>query len=264
MERIDFLTNYYLTHNEDSRLRSRHGEVEFLTTTYYVEKYLKEGDKIIEIGAGSGRYSHYFAEKGYSVDAIELMDCNIEAFKANTKPFENVTISKGDATELKDVESEKYDITLLLGPMYHLYTEKEQLAALSEALRVTKKGGIIFAAYCNNDSTVYSFGFLNGGFANPSEEQLKLIDFDTFKLSSTPKEVFALHRREDIDALMSNFSIERLHYVASDMFTRFIKDAVDKMDDKTFELYMKYHLYICERGDMVGITSHMLDIFRKI
>lgn len=39
--------------------------------------------------------------------------------------------------------------------------------------------------------------------------------------------------------------------------------AVDEMDDKTFELYMKYHLCICERPDMVGATSHMLDVFRK-
>ena len=47
------------------------------------------------------------------------------------------------------------------------------------------------------------------------------------------------------------------------MLTRFIGSAVDEMDEKTFEMYMKYHLCICERKDMAGATAHMLDVFRK-
>lgn len=41
MERMEALTNYYTTHNEDAQLTSKHGMVEFLTTIHYVEKYLK-------------------------------------------------------------------------------------------------------------------------------------------------------------------------------------------------------------------------------
>ena len=63
--------------------------------------------------------------------------------------------------------------------------------------------------------------------------------------------------------LMSEFNVKRLHYVATDMLTRYIADAVDAMDDSTFEEYMRYHLCICERPDMIGATNHMLDIFRK-
>ena len=261
MERIEALTSYYTTYNEDARLTSKHGMVEFLTTIHYVEKYLKPGMRILEIGAGTGRYSHYFAQKGYEVDAVELMECNIEVFKANTKDGEPITVQQGDAVDLQNIPSEGYDITLLLGPMYHLYTEEDQLAAISEAIRVTKKGGTVFAAYCNNDMTVYQFCFMRGGINN--ERYRNLIDPDTFALSSTPEEIFALYRKEDVDTLMSEFNVTRLHYVGSDMLTRFLASAVDEMDEKTFEMYMRYHLCICERPDMIGATSHMLDIFRK-
>ena len=64
MNTFESLTNYYATHDENSRLESRHGQVEFLTTVHYVEKYLFSGARIIEIGAATGRYSHYFARKG--------------------------------------------------------------------------------------------------------------------------------------------------------------------------------------------------------
>lgn len=261
MERMEALKNYYTTHDEDARLTPKRGMVEFLTTTHYVEKYLKPGMRILEIGAGTGRYSHYFAQNGYDVDAVELMECNIEVFKSNTKAGENITVRQGDAVNLEDIASDQYDITLLLGPMYHLYTDEDKIAAISEAIRVTGKGGIVFAAYCNNDMTVYHFGFLRGGF-NTGEYDA-LINFETFKLSSTPKEVFALYRKEDIDELMSRFKTRRLHYVGTDMLTRFIGSTVDEMDEKMFDMYMKYHLCICERGDMVGLTSHMLDIFMK-
>lgn len=261
MERIKALKGYYESHNEDARLTYKKGMVEFLTTVNYVEKYLKEGMQILEIGAGTGRYSHYFAKDGYKVDAIELMECNIEVFKANTTPNENITITQGDAINLSSIPNDTYDITLLLGPMYHLYTEKDQLAALSEAIRVTKKGGIIFAAYCNNDMTVYHFGFLKGNFKSGLYDDL--VDYETFKLSSNPREVFSLFRKEDVDKLMSKFNVKRLHYIGTDMLTRFIAGAVDEMDDETFAKYVKYNLCICERPDMVGASSHMLDIFRK-
>lgn len=261
MERMETLTNYYTTHNEDARLTPKRGMVEFLTTIHYVEKYLKPGMRILEIGAGTGQYSHYFARNGYTVDAVELMDCNIDVFKANTQDGENITIQQGDAVNLKSIDSDRYDITLLLGPMYHLYTDEDKLAAMSEAIRVTRKGGIVFAAYYNNDSTVYHFGFLRGGFN--TGEYNDLIDFETFRLTSTPQTVFALYRQEDVNVLMSHFKTERLHYVGTDMLTRFIAGAVDEMDDETFGMYMKYHLCVCERKDMVGATTHMLDIFRK-
>lgn len=261
MERMEALTNYYTTHNEDARLTPKRGMVEFLTTIHYVEKYLKPGMRILEIGAGTGRYSHYFAQNGYDVDAVELMECNIEVFKSNTKDGENVTVQQGDAVNLQNIASDQYDITLLLGPMYHLYTDEDKLAAMSEAIRVTKKGGFVFAAYCNSDMTVYQFCFVRGGINN--EQFSDLIDPDTFALSSTPREIFALCRKEDIDGLMRTFDVKRLHYIGTDMLTHFIGNTVDEMDEDTFSKYMKYHLYICERADMVGTTNHILDIFRK-
>lgn len=261
MNTFESLTNYYNAKDEDVRLGSRHGRVEFLTTVHYVEKYLCPGARILEIGAATGRYSHYFAQKGYHVDAIELIQHNIDVFNANTMPGENVTVTQGNALDLSHITDNSYDITLLLGPMYHLYTEEEQLKALSEAIRVTQKGGIVFAAYCNTDMTMYQYCFMREMVKY--ELDRGMIDPDTFKLFSTPAEVFQMHRKSEIDALMKNFNTKRLHYVGTDMLTRLITETVDNMNDEIFGIYMKYHLTVCEREDMVGVTNHMLDIFKK-
>ncbi|MBQ8524737.1 MAG: class I SAM-dependent methyltransferase [Clostridia bacterium] len=258
MNTRDFLNNYYTAKNEDERLLSRHGSVEFITTVHYIEKYLKDGMNILELGAGSGRYSHYFARKGYKVDAVELIERNIELFRENTVACENVRVTKGDARDLSSFPSESYDITLILGPMYHLYTDEDKLAVLSEALRVTKQGGIVFCAYCMNEACVVQFCFMGGHI----KEYLHKLTGD-FKCISEPSDIFEMYRREDIDRLMSNFNVERLHFVGTDMATGYIKDKVNAMDDETFDLYLRYHLTVCERCDLVGASNHTLDIFRK-
>lgn len=261
MEVLNVLSEYYGSYDEDNRLRSQHGSVEFLTTMRFVEKYLRPGMRILEIGAATGRYSHTLARQGYQVDAVELVQHNIDIFNANTLPGENVRICQGNAKNLHMLTDNTYDITLLLGPMYHLFTETEQKQALSEAIRVTKKGGMIFAAYCGNEATMVQYCFGRGMIKE--QHYRDLVDPVTFKASSDPAELFQLYRKEDIDALMEGFSVTRLHYVGTDMATNYMRQAVDEMDAELFNLYLQYHFAICERGDLVGASHHILDIFRK-
>lgn len=58
MNHMDCLTNYYEGYDEEGRLVSKHGMVEYITTMKYIEKYLEPGMRIMEIGAATGRYSH--------------------------------------------------------------------------------------------------------------------------------------------------------------------------------------------------------------
>lgn len=261
METKEILEQFYGNYDEDNRLRSKHGMVEFLTTMRYIEKYLRPGMRVLEIGAGTGRYSHALARQGYEVDAVELVQSNIDVFISNTQPDEKITVRQGDARDLSAFADETYDTTLLLGPMYHLFTREDQLAALREAIRVTKKGGVIYAAYCGNEATMVQFCFQRGMIL--TEHYRKLIDPVTFKASACPEELFALYRREDIDGLMDHLPVKRLHYVGSDSATNYMRETVDTMDDTLYELYLQYHFAVCEREDLVGASHHILDVFQK-
>lgn len=262
MEALSCLKNYYENYDEDSRLRSKHGLVEFLTTMRYIERHLTENSRIIEIGAGTGRYSHALAQKGYRVDAVELIEHNIEIFKSKTEAGENISVVQGNALDLSDFADNTYDITLLLGPMYHLFTEEEQRKALAEAVRVTKPGGTIFAAYCGNDAVIIQYCF--GKSMINIEPYTSLIDPETFKADSTPSELFVLYRREDIEALTRGLPIKRLNFVGTDMAAEYMRDMIDGMDEETFQKFLNYQFYICERQDMVGVSNHFLDILKKI
>ena len=263
MKTNQYLIDFYNSYDEDGRLEEKHGSVEFLTTMRYIEKYIRTGDRVLEIGAATGRYSHTLARMGYEVDAVELVEHNIEVFRKNTLPEEKITVTQGNALDLSAFPDNRYDITLLLGPLYHLYNDEDKRQALSEAIRVTKQGGIIFAAYVISDGSLIDEGFNLGNFSVAEYIKDGLIDPVTFAATSEPKDLFELVRKEDIDSLMSVFPVTRLHYVATDGCARLLRSKVSQMDNDTFDLFLKYHFATCEREDLAGITSHSLDIFRK-
>lgn len=263
MKSNQYLIDFYKAYDEDNRLTSKHGSVEFLTTIRYVEKYLKPGNRILEIGAGTGRYSHALARRGYAVDAVELVEHNIEIFQKNTLPNEQITISQGNALNLSAFPDNQYDITLLLGPLYHLYTVEDKRQAIREAIRVTRQHGVIFAAYVISDGCLLDEGFNRKNINVAEYVRTGLLDAETFAAKSGPEDLFELVRKEDVDEIMSVFPVKRLHYAASDGCALLLREAIDAMDEETFHLYLNYHFAICERVDLTGITSHALDIFQK-
>lgn len=261
MDEFKYLTDYYNNYDEDGRLLRKFGQVEFLTTMKYIEKYIEKGMRILEVGAGTGRYTITLAEKGYKVDAIELIQHNIDILKGKITEKHKINVKQGNAVDLTCYPDETFDITLVLGPLYHLFIEEEKKKAISEAIRVTKKGGAVFISYCINEATIFGWGFKNGNISSALESGI--VNRDTFKCKSNPSLLFELHRKEDIERLMSDFDIQPLHYVATDLVTNYMREIIDAMDENMFNTYLKYHFTICERSDLVGATHHSLDIFRK-
>ena len=260
MNRQEILNNFYNEDcAEDTRLESQHGQVEFLTTIKYIEEYLKPETKILEIGAGTGRYSLYYANKGYDVTSIEYVRHNLDILKSKIKDNMNIVAEQGDAVDLSRFENNTFDVTLVLGPLYHLYEDKDINKAIEEAIRVTKKDGIIAIAYLTSDSIMIDWSLMGDHLINGYPN-----DFDdNFKMTRYPQGVFAAFYISEFKNIMSKFNVELLHNVATDGFTRHVKDKIDSLSKEEFEVWMRYHLSTCEREELQGYSNHMLYICKK-
>ena len=126
------LEQYYNKFCEEKRLGRRHGQVEYFITMKYIRQYLENMHQpcIIDIGAGTGRYSVQLAEEGYDVTAVELVKYNLGILKSKGS---SVKAYHGNALKLSRFQDESFDLALLFGPMYHLYTMEDKVAALKEA-----------------------------------------------------------------------------------------------------------------------------------
>lgn len=117
----DIIINNYNEYDEDARLvRDRGHNVEYLTTMRYIQKFLKPGANILEIGAATGRYSIALAEMEYDVTAVDLTPKNVEIMKAKSRNLKNFECMVADALDLSKFADETFDMVLNLGPMYCL------------------------------------------------------------------------------------------------------------------------------------------------
>lgn len=247
---------------EDERLtKDKMHKVEFITTTNYIEKYLKPGDRILEIGAGTGAYSLYYANKGYKVDAIELSKSNVEVFKSKITKDLDVNVIQGNAVDLSVYKDNTFDITLCLGPLYHLFKEEETTSAIKEAIRVTKPGGKIYLAFILFDLTMLTWGFKEKNVYENYGENKQISE--NFKPNNAEELIFNMRYFEDIKKLIKSFNIKTINYVATDGIGRVIKDEINQMSEEEYNLYIKYHLSICEREDLIGYSGHILAILEK-
>lgn len=256
------LEEYYNKFNEEKRLNSRHGQVEFITSMKYIHKYINtqipaNEFKILDIGAGTGRYSVALAEEGYDVTAVELVKYNLGILKSKNS---SVKALQGNALNLKKITSDQFDLTLLFGPMYHLFGFDDKRKALEEAKRVTKPGGIILVAYCMNEYSVLTYAFKERHILECVKENRFTEDFHTL---SQKENLYDYVRLEDINLLNKATDLTRLQIISPDGPANYIRPFLNQLTKEEFDYFIQYHLSTCERADLIGAGAHTLDILKK-
>lgn len=256
---------YYNKFNEEKRLDSRHGKVEFVTSMKYIHKYLEKLEekksrceiKILDVGAATGRYSIPLAEEGYDVTAVELVKHNLSRLKAKGSP---VKAYQGNAMNLKRFKENTFDMVLVFGPLYHLHEKEEKEKALAEAKRVVKPDGVILAAYIMNEYSVITYAFKERHIKEGIAEGM----LDTsFHCTKKANKLYSFVRTEDIEALNQAVGLSRVQIIAADGAANYIRPYLNVLDEEEFLYFMEYHLSTCERADLLGASGHLVDILKK-
>ena len=256
----DNLIKYYNKFNEDKRLKTRHGKVEFITSIKYIDKYLKKfkNPKIIDIGAGTGAYSIYLEEKGYDITAVELIKHNLKVIEQKNK---NIKLFQGNAINLSKFKSDYYDLVILFGPMYHLITKEDKIKALEEAKRITKKNGIIFIQYCMNDYAVITHGFID----NKISESINKNKIDkNYHIISDKKDLYSYVTFKEINELKKISGLKRIKIFNPDGPSNYIRSSLNKLSEEEFNKFIEYNLTICEKKELLGASYHIVDVLKKI
>ena len=255
-DEIEQIQKTYELFDEDSRLNhSKAARVEFLTTTRYIECYLAPGSSILDVGAGAGEYSLYFARKGYKVQALELAENNIKAFRKKIRPEDEIDLVQGNAMDLSRYTDESFDAVLLFGPLYHLHKREDRLRCIAEAKRVCKPDGKLFFAFISHDMI-----FLTELSYRPDYFSTGDYNKETFRLDDFP---FVFHTVDECRGLLRESGVRLLHEVAADGVSELMADKINAMDDEGYAQYLRYHAYICEKPELLGMTNHLLFVGEK-
>jgi SAM-dependent methyltransferase len=225
----------------------------------YIHRFAGKDSKILEIGAGTGRYSIALAKEGFDVTSVELVENNLNILKKNSEGLKNIHAYQGDALDLSRFSDETFDVTLVFGPMYHLYESGDVNKAIDEALRVTKKNGIILFAFISVFA-IMSANYLYGNWAAGEEENFT----KDYKIRHFEEQLFTGYDITEFEALFKDKPVEHITTAGVDWILEAIQKREDfSFSDEDFEKFKRWYLAFAENREMLGATNHLLYICRR-
>ena len=244
------------------------GRPEFLLTCRMLDRYIKHGDKVLDIGGGPGRYTFHLAEKGCDMTLFDLSPGNIKF--AEEKSVElNLPIKTvcGDARTADNLVNEQFDYVLLMGPLFHLLEEADRITAVNAALNLLKSDGLIFVSFINSFAgMVYYMKFAPDAITWEIEQSYidNVIAKESFKgdKDNTFTRAYFYDQRE-ILPFMSQFPLEKLHLFGQESVTSPCEGNIMSQPPEIIEAWLDLCERLCEREDLLGWAEHIMYVGRK-
>lgn len=265
------IISYYNQFDEWGRLDRE--PIEFQVNWHYIKKYLPKTGHVLDNGAGPGKYSMRLAKEGYQVTLTDLTPRLVEIAKNKAKELDSENQFEGlyavDARELKMLEDEQFDASLMLGPMYHLQEEKDRIKAVQELHRVTKKNRFVFVAFMPRVRHILT-SLLSPENWKPNDNMDSVVRFSqsgcfnhTDEGRFTEAYYFDI---EDINPFMEAHGFENIQLIGSNAGTILNNDSWNYWKDKGEQELQKVIDLIIDKGAdpyILGVSSHLLYIGRK-
>lgn len=265
MNGFNIIDSYNET-DEENRLQSSNArKVEFLTTIDALKPYMKKNMSVLDCGCGVGIYSLFYAKLGLQLTALDLVPRHIKRLK-ELASSEGVNIKSivGNATDLSIFEDQSFDVTLCMGPLYHLVSEEDQTACIKECIRVTKNSGLIVFSYISPFSVFPCV--IRGDAARVSKTLVNKILIDR-KISGDDDLCFwtdnNYYSPEDIENLLEECGLSVVDHLATDGQSIAFQNVVNALDNERLEVWMEYHRMICRERSLLGASNHGLVLARK-
>ncbi len=253
-----------------------HGKVQFHIHQHYLKKYIKDGDRVFEIGPGPGRFTIELGKLGAT---IAIADISKEQLRLNEIKVKEAGFDKSvewrkklDIISLEGIPNNSFDATVCFGgPFSYVLDQIDK--ALEEVLRVTKPGGCILASV---SSRLGTFLHLTEAILDEIESgnyELDEIDDilrtgDIFgKYAARGTHQIHMFRWSEFQKILGRYPVDILDASAANFLsTGFNKeDRLTKvMNDKNrWETLLKWELDVCAEPGAIDASTHFLVVFRK-
>lgn len=173
----------YMSKNTWSKIHSYYEKQDWINRPSLfakeVIKYFPQSGKVLDLGAGQGQDSRYFAKKGYEVVSTDMSDSAlaINQEKVTDEIKDKISVRILDLSENFPYPDESFDI-LYAHLSLHYFDKETTIKIFNEIERVLKKGGTL--------------AFLVNSTSDPEYGTGLKIEDDFFEVDNTQKRYFSV------------------------------------------------------------------------
>ncbi len=250
---------------EWDRLKIRHPYEKYITT-HMMDRYIRSGDSVLDIGGGPGHYAIHYARQGHAVTLLDLSDENVRFAKKKARQYGvQITALQGDAQDLSRFPDSAFDTVFLMGPLYHLMNEENRLQAIREARRVLKPGGYLFTSFILMfGGVIYGLRELQETILQPQEQALfevaakdESLAFEAFTYSYMTTVRDAKKLLAAVPGLKTETVFGQEGILAP------YQNVLSRSPLKIRTAWYNYALRFCEKEDYLTHTEHLMIVSRK-
>ena len=250
---------------EWDRLQKRHPYEKYITTRM-MDRYVRPGSTILDIGGGPGHYSIYYARRGHPVTLLDLSGENVRFAKKKARQYGvKLTALQGDALDLSRFPDAAFDVVFLMGPLYHLMNEESRRQALREAARVLKPGGVLFSSFILMfGGVIYGLRELQESIVWPKEQPLydvaakgESLAFDAF----TYAYMTTVQDAKKLLAFVPELHTETVF--GQESILAAYQNVLNRSPKKIRMAWYDYALRFCEKEDYLTHSEHLMIVSKR-
>ena len=266
---MEEVTSYYERSDEENRLSRGSGSLEFARMQELILRFLRPPPGVVlDVGGGAGQYSCWLARQGYEVHLINPVEKHLELATSASKDqpeYPIASINQGDARSLDKPDS-SCDAMLSMGPLYHLTEVSERKEALSEARRVLKPEGLLFAVGINRFASLLD-GLRRGLIDDPEYLAMLEQDLEDGQHRSGSYRYFTtsvFHRPEELEEEVTAAGFTELEVVAVQGSGWLAKDFDERMAGQERRNQLLELVRAVEKEpSLAGMSQHFMVIARN-
>ena len=268
-EQVAVVKQYYDENAQMEWDRLEAHPFEFLFTTYMMDKYVRPGDTILDIGGGPGRYAVHYARKGCDVTLVDLSQENVAL--ARQKAAENGVSFRAEVKNclhLRELDLGDFDHVFLMGPLYHLVRQEDRETAVNLALERLKPGGCFYGSFILDFAgIIYDLkngpGYLPQDLGNQSTRLLldSIVQGTEYSGPAFTSAYFINQKR--IEPFMEPFGLEKLHLFGQEGILALNEKQVLSYPQEELNLWIETAKWLLELPEFLAFSEHAMYIGRK-
>jgi ubiquinone/menaquinone biosynthesis C-methylase UbiE len=245
-------------------------QMKFAVHLHYLRRYLDPSDRILDMGAGAGRFTQELAKISDRIVVADISPAQLELNRANARALGFARpIERWVECDMCDLRShfrdEEFDAVVCYGgPLSYVFGERDE--ALRELLRVTKAGGVLLLGVMSLWGTVHHF--LPGVLEVDIPTNRKIIASGDLSPESMAASHHCCHmyRAAELREFLEGAGVVIEVLSASDCLSATWAEPLRTLrrDQDAWQHLLEMELEACREPGCVDMGTHLIAVCRKM